>query len=417
MSEDINWEKIHEKPEREHKASGIFLLQQKKTIEDQELKIEELNKTIFNLNNEIEQQKVDLGSRNNKIKEMATQTIPNLNEQIINLKKMVDEKVQLEKEFAEILELVEDFKENAKLKDEILGEKNSKIDELMGGIKKHQDRVQELEKLIETLPTIDEMEGLNEFTKNQEKEISSLRDEIAKSNEEITRLKQEIAARPPEPEITPEELEELRKRPSKEEKDKLLKEIDNFKKELEDNEKVNEALKDKIADMHEEITKLKEEGSKPAPIQPTVKPQIVETPLRSPSSYVSQNLGFGGIKTSSPSKIHPSRLKNQETIDKDIIGAPSSGVTTSKSALNPKVEALIDNVKKAITGGIVAHGLAQLLEDTRDEIASIIGFKIVLNEIGNIARKLKKAPADAQIDEESQKIFLSKIDEWADRMR
>jgi len=402
MGDEINWDKIKEKPEKEFKAQGLFLLQQKMAIEDQEEKIEELNTIILNHKNEIEKQKGDLETRNNKIKEMATQTIPSLNEQLAKLKIDADEKVKIESEVAEIRDLVEDFQENAKLKDEILEEKNSKIEELMGGLKKHQDRIEELEKMIETLPTIDEMEGLNEHTKTQEKEIAALREETEK-------LKKEIADKPSGPDISPEELEGLRKRPSVEEMEDLLGELDNYRLELDEKSKVNEALEDKIAEMHAEITKLQGEASKPAP---------VEAVSRKPSTYASQNIGgFGGFKKTGPSKVHPSRMKQPVAEDEGRTGPKPAGLKTPKGVLNPQVAALLENVREAIVGGIVANGLAKVLEDTRDEIASIIGFKIVLNEIGNIARKLKKAPPDAQIAEESQQVFLSKLDEWSNRLR
>lgn len=400
MGDGINWEKVLEKPDKEYKAQGSYLLQQRKTIKEQEEKIEELNTTILNLKNEIEAMKGDLETRNNKIKEMATQTIPNLNKQITELKTVADEKAEIEREVAEIRDLVEDFKENEKLKDEILEEKNTKIEELMGGIKKHQDRVDELEKLIETLPTIDEMEGLNEHSKKLESEITELRAESEK-------LKKQIEETPKGPDISPEELEELQKRPPKKEMEALLADIDKYKGEIEEAGKVNEALKDKIADMHSEIEDLKSKATKPAPVE--------EAPRR-PSTYTSAGVsGFGGFKKSGPSKIHPSRRKKVEV--EGLSGPKPSSLQTPKGVLNPKVASLLETVREAINQGIVANQLARLLEDTRDEIAGIIGFKIVLNEIGNIARKLKKAPPDAQIADESQQIFLSKLDEWANRLR
>ena len=412
MSDKINWEKIKEKPEKEVKVLGEYLLSQNQTLANQEDRIEEQSTIILELKKEVEQLNAELQTRNNKILELSSTTIPSLNQEIAQLKErsqMYEEvKTSMEDELTTFKEIVEELKQNDKLKEEILTEKNNKIQELMEGLEKFQNRVDELEKLIETLPKIDEVEEMKAELQGKSEEISNLIKKI-----------EEIEARPPpEPLVSEEELEELRKRPTSEDVEQMMAEKDEKIGQLENDLALKENMVD---DLTSQIQVLQEQAAKKE-VSPTPSARPVQK-----SSYIPHTEPtMGKFSKVEPSLVKPSeRVKFKEPEPTPahapqkfgVFGSSSENAPAPKGALNPLVAELMNGVKESILGGIFANELAKILENARDEIAGIIGFKIVLNEIGNIARKLKKAPPNAQIDDESVEIFLQKIDEWSERLK
>ncbi|NHI93340.1 MAG: DUF2730 family protein [Candidatus Lokiarchaeota archaeon] len=416
MSDNINWEKIEEKPDKEFKISGEYLLSTKQTIANQEERIEEQSGIILDLKKEMEVLQIELQTKNNKILELSSQTIPSLNEEIALQKEQVkayeEFKSTLEGEITNFKDIVDNLKQNDALKEEIITEKNNKIEELMEGLEKFQKRVDELEKVIETLPKIDEVEELKAEIKGKGEEISNLIKKI-----------EELESRPPlEPLVSEEELENLRKRPTAEEIEKIMGEKEEKISKLENELRLKEAVIDDLTlqmqDLHGKLAQ---------------KPQVIEK-----SVYVEQAASDLNTKPKTIfkpqteeikdrfSKVEPSLIKSSERpVFKETEPSPQTlnafktpepKPVIPKGSLNPQVAQLMQTIKESILNGIFANELATLLEDARDEIASIIGFKVVLNEIGNIARKLKKAPPNAQIDDESVEIFIQKIEEWSQRL-
>ena len=409
MSDKINWEKIEEKPEKDYKVPGTYLLSERQTIANQEDRIEQQNAIILEIKKEVENLNFELQTRNNKILELSSQTIPALNQEIAQLKETnqmyEDLKTTMEEEISGFNDIVEELKQNDKLKEEILTEKSNKIEELMNGLEKFQKRVDELEKLIETLPTIDEVENMKGEIKGKGEEITNL----------LKRIDELEQQPPPEPLVSEDELEELRKRPTPEVVEKSIVEKDKKIGELESELSLKEKM---IDDLSSQIQDLQEKVSAKTVI-PTSKPEE-KAPYKPHTEKI-----VGGFSKIEPSLIKPSeraKFKDTEPVSPSnkfgVFGSSSeSSKPAPKGALNPQVAQLMNNVKESILKGVFANELAKLLEDTRDQIAGIIGFKIVLNEIGNIARKLKKAPPNAQIDDQSVEIFLQKIEEWSERLK
>jgi len=416
----IEWEKIEQKPEKEYKVPGEYLLEQRSSIESKDQQIAEQTLTIKHLKEQLEASKAEAESRGNKVKEMI-EKFGEMNVKFEDLSSKTEELTQENEALKKLIEemkaekqTIEDqlntLKANNELQEDLVKEKDEDLIKLKEENEQLKQKVTELEEKVNSLPKKDEIEEL-------EKKLESY-----PSLEEIEELKKR-----PDPDQVDnlliskdEEIDNLSRTIEKLKTDlaPLAEENENLKKDCTVLENANANLINEINSLKSELEKLK--GIAKQPVQkpiPTPTPKIKKTPsytppktindIKPPVSYTSpkHTVDIKGPKfsmTEEPQKAKFSYSHN----------ASSEGAVIKKRKLPEQVVNIFENIKMAIQGGIRAGELHKLLEESRDEIANIMGFSSALKAMGDVARKLKKAPPQAQIDDESVKVFLSKIEEW-----
>lgn len=377
MSE-IEWEKITQKPDKKYPVVGEFLLEQKKLIELQEQQITKHLATMDQFNAELKSAKDELEARTNKIKEMV-EKIGEMNEKFEEINKKVEEtkneSQELKNQIEKLTEEISSLKENNSLQEDLVKQKDEEIQNLSEQNEQQKNKITELETKLESFPNEDE----------------------------INEMRDKIQCFP-----SPEELDELKKRPPPDEIDQLL-----FNKD-EEIEKINEEVKDLKA----EIEELKEKVEAPATVEAAVpvasaKPIPAPTPKKSTAKAAAQATPMVDLQSPKFSITDDSKFVKQKSATFSLAGSDSSEeVTAKKRELPEEVINILNNISMAIQGGIKAGELCRLLEESRDTIANIFGFSQALKQMGDVAKKLKRAPENAQIDDASVKIFLQKIEEW-----
>ncbi|MHA1377968.1 MAG: hypothetical protein ACTSRG_06265 [Candidatus Helarchaeota archaeon] len=402
---DIEWEKIEQKPEKDYKVPGEYLLEQRALVESKNQDLAEKSLTIKHLNEELKNSKAEAETRGNKVKEM------------------IEKFGELNVKFEELNQKLETItKENEELKKELEEIKSEK---------------QTLEDQVNTLKANNELQ--EDLIKEKDEDIKTLNEEKEQLLQKISELDEKINSMPQSDEFeelkkkldsypTPEELEELKKRPDPDQVDNLLigkdeeieklkSDIDSLTQEIEKLKADNISLETANADLVKKLEKAKE-GVKESTSIPEIKTQVktqisaLETKTAPPTTI--HDIKPPTVETKSPKfTIAENNTTAKFSLTHD---AATETPFTKKRKLPEGVINIFNNIKMAIEGGIRAGELHKLLEESRDAIANMIGFSSALKAMGDVARKLKKAPAHAQIDEESVKVFLQKIDEWRHTM-
>jgi hypothetical protein len=77
---------------------------------------------------------------------------------------------------------------------------------------------------------------------------------------------------------------------------------------------------------------------------------------------------------------------------------------------------LLDSIKEKAKSRITAIVLANEMEQTRDAIVKIFRWHPALYELATFARRLKKYPEGAPLDNETRALLLEKVEEWKNRI-
>ena len=77
---------------------------------------------------------------------------------------------------------------------------------------------------------------------------------------------------------------------------------------------------------------------------------------------------------------------------------------------------LLDSIKEKAESNITATQLASEMEQVRDTIVKIFRWHPALYELATFARRLKKFPEGAALDNETKALLLEKIEEWKNRV-
>lgn len=394
MSFDVEWDKIIDKPEKDHKILGQTLLNMREKITMQEKMLAELNYTLNTSNQEKQGLTDEIAVRNQKILELVSQQIPELNAQVEAAKgQLAGLSTEIEGYIAKNSRLMQEndeLKIQLKTTESLVQERDTRLKEFKDGLVKYESRIKMLEK---------EINDLKDKTKDQassEEMRSSIQEEFEK---ELKALQEKVLS---DEEL--EEIEKLKKMASPEAVEEMLMERDDEIDRLSALLKEKETQIAQLSSGAPAAARVKARpGKKPEPPPATVKPKakpVKEAPSkfeRQPAPAPAPAAAKFSVFTDGPS---------------GAVDAPQK-----EGTLNPKVAQIFENLTMAIKSGIKARELSRILEDSRDEIANVQGFSTTLNEIGKVARKLKGAPPNAQIDTESVNVFIEKLDEWKERMK
>ena len=391
---DIDWEKIAQKPEKEYKDPGEFLLGQRATLEAKDQEVSEQSLTIKHLTEQLETSKNEAETRGNKVKEM--------------IEKYGEMNVQFEE----------------------LNAKNEEMSQKLGQL---EEEKQKLEDQLNTLKANNELQ--DDLSKEKDEELIRFSDENAELKQKISELEEQISSLPKQDEFeefkkkyedypSPEELEELKRRPDPDQVDNLLinkdEEIEKLSEELQKLKEIHENLTQNFENLMTENENLKSEldkGKVSAKI-PVSKPisKVPVTTTTTPPHIAPKTIH--DIKPPAPQPTPKTSGVKFSFADESTAKFAYSSETVggTKKDLPEAVVNIFENIKMAIQGGIRAGELCKLLEDSRDEIANKIGFSSALKAMGDVARKLRKAPQQAKIDDASVQVFIQKIDEWRHTM-
>ncbi|MHA1315100.1 MAG: hypothetical protein ACTSSI_11275 [Candidatus Helarchaeota archaeon] len=468
MSYEIPWDKIEEKPEKQHKVIGQLLLDLREKLTMQENMIANVNEALKNINDEKKKLVEEVTARNGKILELVSKKIPAMNKEIEDLKSQIQlyavEREKFEAKTQGLKKEIDDLSTRIETAENELKEKDQKIAEQKQIMDKYENRIKMLEAELE--------EAQKSGDGGEEKQMEEMRFSIQEEFEkELKTLRENV--------LSAEELEEiekLRKLPSAEEIEEMLMErddeIERLSKLLEEKEKQVNGLNQTIDTLEKALKDLSSGApspaksevmtpsagpvrhgrrvskkvakevpvpeSTPANIHPgsktvAVKP-VEKAPRRSvyvpreftskfehaaPVRHVHQAPPPKQVSEEPPEHEHSVAPPTQQEPSFTVFSESSTTPSRSKKAgkLSPQILQIFDNLVKAVQAGIKARELGRILADSRDEIANIYGFSSTLNEIGRVARNLNKAPVNAGIDGETQKVFLQKIEEWKNRLK
>ncbi|MHA1144389.1 MAG: coiled-coil domain-containing protein [Candidatus Helarchaeota archaeon] len=152
-------------------------------------------------------------------------------------------------------------------------------------------------------------------------------------------------------------------------------------------------------------------------------PSIKDERIESKPTLV-ETIYKGAIRTAKPKKIGtepesatPSPVVKQmymETIKSlHEIKSVSPG-SIKRKEVPQEVFDLLDSIKPKIQ--LPAQDLARFLEFIRDKIVKVFKFHPALYELGTFARKIKKYPVAAPLDDDIKNLLEDKITEWKKRI-